>query len=102
MNILVAEVRRVLGKSGGLFHWPYWLGLAGGLCFDVLAKVLHKKLPVSAIRVKMFCANTMFESVNIQTTGFKPPVSLAKGLGRTIKYEFIDRTVEPDQALYTE
>jgi nucleoside-diphosphate-sugar epimerase len=102
MNTLVAEVRRVLGKSGGLFHWPYWMGLAGGLCFDVLAKVLHKKLPVSTIRVKKFCANTMFESVNIKATGFKLPVSLAKGLERTIRYEFVDKTAEADQVFYTE
>jgi nucleoside-diphosphate-sugar epimerase len=100
MNTLVAEVQRVLGKSGGLVHWPYWMGLAGGLCFDVLAKVLHKKLPVSAIRVKKFCANTVFESDNIKTTGFKPSVSLAEGLRRTIKYEFIDKIT--DQVFYTE
>jgi hypothetical protein len=35
-----------------LFHWPYWIGYAGCLCFDVLVELLHKKLPVSAIRVK--------------------------------------------------
>jgi hypothetical protein len=78
------------------------MGLAGGLCFDVLAKVLRKKLPVSAIRVKKFCANTMFESVNIKTTGFKPPVSLAEGLERTIRYEFVDRAAKADQVFYTE
>jgi nucleoside-diphosphate-sugar epimerase len=102
MNTLVSEVRRVLGKSGRLVHWPYWMGLAGGLCFDVLAKALHKKLPVSAIRVKKFCANTMFASTNIKATGFKPPVSLTEGLERTIKYEFVDKTAEPDQVFYTE
>jgi hypothetical protein len=80
-----------LPKSGKLFHWPYWIGYAGGLCFDVLAKILHKKLPVSSIRVKKFCAHTMFDSVNIQTTGFKAPVRLIEGLEGTIKYEFINR-----------
>jgi nucleoside-diphosphate-sugar epimerase len=39
MNTLVAEVHRLLGKSGSLFHWPYWIGFSGGLCFDLLAKV---------------------------------------------------------------
>jgi nucleoside-diphosphate-sugar epimerase len=100
MNTLVAEVRRILGKSGKLFHWPYWIGLTGGLCFDLLAKILHKKLPISAIRVKKFCANTMFDSVNIKTTGFKPPVPLIEGLEGTIKYEFINRV--DDQVFYTE
>jgi nucleoside-diphosphate-sugar epimerase len=100
MNALVAAVRRILGKSGRLFHWPYWLGFAGGLCFDLLAKILHKKFSISSIRVKKFCANTMFDSNNIKTTGFNPPVSLAEGLERTIKYEFIDKITE--QVFYTE
>jgi nucleoside-diphosphate-sugar epimerase len=49
MNSLVTQVRRILGKSGKLFHFPYWLGLSGGLCFDLLAKILHKKLSISSI-----------------------------------------------------
>jgi nucleoside-diphosphate-sugar epimerase len=100
MNTLVAEVRRVLGQSGRLFHWPYWMGLVGGLCFDVLAKLLRKKLPISTIRVKKFCANTMFEADNIKKTEFNAPVSLTDGLKRTIKYEFIDKVT--DQVFYTE
>jgi nucleoside-diphosphate-sugar epimerase len=100
MNALVAEVRRILGKSGTLFHWPYWIGLTGGLCFDVLAKILHRKLPVSSIRVKKFCTDTMFESANIPATSFKVPVSLAEGLERAIKYEFVDKIT--DQEFYTE
>jgi nucleoside-diphosphate-sugar epimerase len=100
MNNLVTQVRRVLGKSGQLFHWPYWVGLTGGLCFDLLAKILHKKLPVSSIRVKKFCVNTMFDSIHIKATGFKPPVSLIQGLERTIIYEFINQT--DDQVFYTE
>jgi nucleoside-diphosphate-sugar epimerase len=100
MNGLVIQVRRILGKSGKLLRFPYWVGLTGGFCFDILAKILHRKLPVSSIRVKKFCANTMFESARIQMTGFKPPVSLSEGLERTIKYEFVNRTV--DQVFYTE
>jgi nucleoside-diphosphate-sugar epimerase len=100
MNTLVIEVNRILGKSVKLFHWPYWLGYFGGLCFDVLAFITKKKLPISSIRVKKFCSNTMFETANIKKTGFKAPVSLIDGLARTIRYEFIDRT--EDQVFYTE
>jgi hypothetical protein len=100
MNTLVTEVRRILGKSGGLFHWPYWIGFTGGLCFDLLVKILRKKLPISSIRVKKFCANTLFESANIQRTGFEAPVSLIQGFERTITYEFINRIA--DQVFYTE
>jgi hypothetical protein len=95
-----AGVNRILGKSDKLFHWPYWLGYFGGLCFDILAKILQRKLPVSSIRVKKFCSNTVFEATNIKMTDFQAPVSLIEGLERTIKYEFIDKINE--QVFYTE
>nr|WP_269763662.1 NAD-dependent epimerase/dehydratase family protein [Treponema vincentii] len=92
MNSLTTEVYSILGKQNHkIFHWPYWLGYFGGLCFDLLAKITGKKLAISSIRVKKFCANTLFDSINIQKTGFKPPVLLKDGLYNTIKYEFIDK-----------
>ena len=34
MNTLVLGVNKVLGKKKKfLFHWPYWLGMLGGLLF---------------------------------------------------------------------
>jgi len=100
MNTLVTDVNKILGKPAKLFHWPYWIGYIGGLCFDVLAFILHKKLPISSIRVKKFCSNTMFEATNIKETDFKAPVTLGEGLQSTIKYEFIDKI--DDQVFYTE
>lgn len=41
MNTLVFDVYKSLGKTKNhIFHWPYWLGYFGGLCFDLLAKLL--------------------------------------------------------------
>jgi nucleoside-diphosphate-sugar epimerase len=100
MNTLVAEINKILGRSVKLFHWPYWLGYFGGLCFDILALILHRKFAISSIRVKKFCTNTMFEAGNIKNTDFKAPIALAEGLNRTIKYEFIDKI--DDQVFYTE
>jgi nucleoside-diphosphate-sugar epimerase len=91
MNTLIAEVDRILGRIPPHIHWPYWLGMLGGYGFDLLAKILHKKLTISSIRVKKFCANTQFEATNIKQTDFKAPVSLKEGLERTMKYEFIDK-----------
>jgi hypothetical protein len=54
MNTLVIGVCCVLGKSGKLVHWPYWIGSSGRLCFDLLAKILRKKLPINSIRIKSF------------------------------------------------
>jgi nucleoside-diphosphate-sugar epimerase len=100
MNTLITDVNKILGKTTKMFHWPYRLGYFVGLCFDVLAFILHKKLSISSVRVKKFCSNTMFESANIKKTNFKAPLTLEEGLKNTIKYEFIDKT--DDQVFYTE
>jgi hypothetical protein len=42
----------------------------------------------------------MFEAANIKQTTFKAPVKLVEGLERTIKYEFINKTI--GHVFYTE
>lgn len=92
MNTFVDLVRRTLGKEGRLFHWPYWLGYLGGRCFDLAAALLGRKFPVSSIRVKKFCADSMFDSAAIRKTAFHPPVDIHKALEDTITFEFSDET----------
>jgi len=92
MNHLVLDVYKFLGKpKKSLFHFPYWLAYFGGMCFDFLAFITRKKLPISAIRVKKFTQNTYFVGKNIKKTDFKPPVKLEDGLKQTIEYEFINK-----------
>ena len=91
MNTLVKEIHKTLGKEKKLFHWPYWLGMLGGYAFDLLAFITRKKLPISSIRVKKFCSNSMFNAEQIKKTNFQAPVSLKEGLEKTIRYEFIDK-----------
>lgn len=88
MNDLVALVRKALGKSGRNIRLPYALGYWIGVVFDVVAKLTDRKFPVSAIRVKKFCTNSVFESA-VATTGFRPPIPLSTALEQTIHYEFI-------------
>lgn len=102
MNHLVKIVKSSLGKKENVgFHWPYFLGYFGGLCFDVLAFIIRKKLPISSIRIKKFSSNSSLEASNIKSTSFVPPVSIEEGLRKTIKYEFID-TDNDDVLFYTE
>ena len=89
MNRLVALVGKVLGKNIPSVHFPYWMGMMGGYCFDVLAKLTGKKLPVSSVRVKKFCATTEFDSSKMLSTGFVPPFTLEEGLSRTLEFEFV-------------
>jgi hypothetical protein len=60
-----------------------------GKIFDVTAKLLSCKFSISAIRVKKFCANSVFES-SINKTGFVPPVNLMDAIEKTVRYEFIE------------
>ena len=89
MNELVPHVGKVLGKQIPAIHFPYWLGMLGGKCFDLLAWVLRKKLAISSVRVKKFCATTQFDASKVATSGFIPPYSLAEGLTRTLEFEFV-------------
>ena len=89
MNELVPLVGKVLNKHIPSVHFPYWLGMMGGYCFDVLAFITRKKLTVSSVRVKKFCATTQFDSTKAMTSGFKPPHTLAEGLSRTLEFEWV-------------
>jgi len=54
-----------------------------------VTKVTGKKFPISAIRVKKFCANSVYESA-IESTGFIPPVPLMEAIEKTVRFEFIE------------
>lgn len=100
MNELIPLVSRVLGRKIPMIHFPYWLGMAGGYCFDALAFVLRKKLSVSSIRVKKFCSTTQFASVKAHEH-FQAPYTLADGLSRTLEYEFL-HPAQDDVIFYSE
>ena len=88
-NDLVAVVSKVLEKHIPSTHFPVWLGMSGGYCFDLFSFVTRKKLSVSSVRVKKFCATTQFDSLKALKSGFNPPYSLGEGLARTLEFEFI-------------
>ena len=89
MNDLVAHVEKVLNKRIPSTHYPYWLGMFGGYCFDLLAMITGKKLAVSSVRVKKFCSTTQFDSTKAMNSGFVPPYTLKEGLARTLEFEFV-------------
>ncbi len=94
MNELVAHVGKVLRRHIPATHFPMWLGMAGGYCFDALAWVTGKKLAVSSVRVKKFCATTQFDAAKVHASGFVPPYTLAEGLARTLEFEFVQDASE--------
>lgn len=89
MNELVTHVGTVLKKHIPATHFPYWLGMLGGYGFDVLAFLSRRKMTISSVRVKKFCATTQFNATKVLNTGFKSPYTLGEGLARTLEFEFV-------------
>ncbi len=98
MNQLVGSVKRFLGQSEKIrFRIPFVLGYTIGKGFDLLASISGRRLAISSIRVKKFCANSVYNSA-IDESGFVPPVPLAKALEKTLIHEFIEK--HDDEPLY--
>ena len=68
---------------------PYWIGMIGGFCFDFLVKITGKKMSISSVRVKKFCATTQFDSTKAHSV-FNAPFTLEEGLNKTLEFEFIN------------
>ena len=101
MNTLVAHVNKLLGRSSEIkFRLPFSLGLLIGSGFDLVAKITGKNFPISAIRVKKFCANSVYESA-IESIGFIPPVPLMDAIEKTVRFEFIEDH-KNEQVFYSE
>jgi len=101
MNELVRQVRHDLGKDGKMVRIPEWLGMLGGYGLDIVAKLTGKKLPISSVRVKKFCATTQFSADKLDNSGFKRPYTIEEGLERTLRYEFLEKN-EEKPVFYTE
>ncbi|WP_166332760.1 NAD-dependent epimerase/dehydratase family protein [Sphingobacterium chungjuense] len=85
---LVHHTGKILEKRIPTTRIPYWLGMLGGYGFDLLALLTRKKLSISSVRVKKFCAVTQYDSTKAMSSGFQPPYSMQEGLRRTLAAEF--------------
>ena len=98
MNSLVANVNGILGRPEKIgFRLPFAVGYAIGKGFDLVAALTGKRFAISSIRVKKFCANSVYNTA-IDQTGFVPPVPLEKALAQTVRHEFIEK--HDDEPLY--
>jgi nucleoside-diphosphate-sugar epimerase len=98
---LVSTVKKEMGKNQRLiFNMPYIVGLMIGYLFDFLAYILKRKFSISSIRVKKFCANSVYKSA-ILRTGFTPKVNIDEAITKTIRYEFLENHPE-DEVFHSE
>jgi GlcNAc-P-P-Und epimerase len=101
MNSLVANVNRILGRSEAIrLRLPYSIGYTVGKCFDLVANLTGKQFPISSIRVKKFCSNSVYNTA-LDSTGFVPPVPLERAIEQTVRYEFLENHVN-EGVFYTE
>ena len=101
MNSLVANVNRILGRPEKIgFRLPFAVGYMIGKAFDLVAALTGKRFAISSIRVKKFCANSVYNTA-IDQTGFVPPVPLEQALAQTVRYEFMESN-EHEGVFYTE
>jgi len=90
MNELINIFHNTLGRNHRInFRIPYAIGLMGGYCYDMLAKITGKTYPISSIRIKKFCADTVVSAEKVKDTGFIAPYLLTDGLKRMISSEFL-------------
>lgn len=84
---LVRLIRRSLGLSPRVVRIPLGLALAGGHLFDLAARLSGLRFPISAVRVRKFCASTQLSAEKLKLTGFQAPYSLREALLRTLRAE---------------
>jgi nucleoside-diphosphate-sugar epimerase len=98
MNTLVGNVKRILGRPEKIvIRLPFAVGYLIGKGFDLAAAITGKRFAISSIRVKKFCANSVYDTA-IEKTGFVPPVPLEQALAQTVRHEFIEK--HTDEPLY--
>ena len=68
---------------------PFWFGYLIGKIFDICSVLTGRKFAISAVRVRKFCANSVYSSA-IDKTGFVAPVSIEDALERTLRFEFME------------
>ena len=97
MNELVSLIEQKMKLNISRIRIPYFFGMIGGYCFDILSKITGKKLSVSSVRIKKFCATTQFNATKAHKS-FNAPFTLKEGLDKTLQHEFVNP--EKDDILF--
>lgn len=89
MNELATLAHQTLRPEGARpVRIPYALASVVGRGFDLVAALTGMTFPVSAVRIRKYCANTQFADARVRASGFKPKHSLRDALLRTMHEEF--------------
>ncbi len=90
MDALVRLVFRLTGRQDKIgLRFPVPMALAIGRLFDAYGHLTKTKPTLTSIRVRKFCADSVYSTAS-ERTGFRPPVTLEHALERTVRHEFIE------------
>jgi nucleoside-diphosphate-sugar epimerase len=88
MNELVSLASQTLGGDAKPRHVPYGLALGTGLAFDLAARLMGRRFPISAVRVRKYGATSRFAAQHLAESGFVPRHDLRRSLIAWIEHEF--------------
>jgi GlcNAc-P-P-Und epimerase len=78
-------IAKALGKSNPIMI-PYWLAYMMALPFDILIAITKKNFPISTMRIRKYCTQTLNSSKKLKDTGFRPTVDSKEGLIRMVDW----------------
>jgi nucleoside-diphosphate-sugar epimerase len=81
---LVQRLAHLCGADVPRWRLPFPAALAAGYAFDLFARLTRRASPISALRVRAFCAETRLSIAHLKASGFIPPYSLDEGLARMV------------------
>ena len=88
LNQTVDQIATILKVRVRKFSLNFNLAYLLGFGLDIVSKISGIKFKLSRIRVKKYCANSMFLA-DRAFQEFNPPYSLEEGLEKTLKKEFL-------------
>jgi nucleoside-diphosphate-sugar epimerase len=92
MNGLVALIRRELGSGDGVGpRLPLWLARIAGAAASAFSSVSGRSLPISAVRLEKFVANTEIDA-SLAIRDFTPPFDLKDALVLTLSEDIVRKT----------
>ena len=100
MSELTQVIQNKIGIKPSNIKIPFWIGMLGGYFFDLISLISKKKLSVSSVRVKKFCATTQFDAHKANKV-FNPPFTLEDGINKTLEHEFLN-SKKDDVLFFTE
>ena len=89
LNQTVDHIASILKVPVRKFSLNFSLTYLLGFVLDLVSKITGIKFKLSKIRVKKYCANSMFLA-DRAFQEFNPPYSLEEGLEKTLKKEFLN------------